>query len=115
MQDAWHYFDSVLGGGTFSREGQSLKGRVELYESGRRRAFEALEASSLGSEDDEVYDEIDSLLSIDEIEDEAHLKQASKRGRALVEKLGRALNIDARSGETPEVFETPRTNARRRN
>jgi len=111
MQDAWHYFDSVLGGGTFSREGQSLKGRVELYESGRRRAFEALEASSLGSEDDEIY----SLLSIDEIEDEAHLKQASKRGRALVEKLGRALNIDAMTGETPEVFETPRTNARRRN
>jgi hypothetical protein len=105
IQDAWHYFDTILGGDTFGWEGRSLKGRVELYESGRERLIEALDAGH-GELDDPgtVADEINDLLYVDDIEDERQLKDGARRGRTLTERLARAWGVDPVTGVAPEHY-----------
>ena len=98
LQDAYHYFDSVSGGGTFSYKG--LKGKIDLYESGRNALNEAIELAiaALGGE----YLPHAYMLvpeSAEDITSEKQLEKEAKQGRRKVEELARHFHIDAYAGE----------------
>jgi len=99
LQDAYHYFDSVLGSGNFSYKG--LKGKIGLYEAGHVALHDAINFA-LDMEHDlpREYDRLPK--DEDEIDTEAELQNEAKRGRRYAEALARHFRIDAYSGEVKE-------------
>lgn len=104
LQDAYHYFDSILGSGAFV-EGETLAGRLVLYAQGTDNLEKALDESLHEHEiPDKLEQDIEGpfeLPDADKIKDEEELKDRARFGRDLAEELGEVIGIDAVTGEPP--------------
>ena|SRR5579885_2723915 len=95
LQDAYHYFDSVKGGGNFSA--RSLLDKLNLYKEGK---ITILEAVDLDEFPENIHNSIlNELPNINEIETENELFNYAKLGRHLVVEMAKLHNIDPYTGK----------------
>jgi hypothetical protein len=97
LQDAWGYFDTILGGDTFAgHKSSKLRSKLRFYKTGHQYL---LEATDMLPEADRAHAHALNLPNYDDLDDERDLNKHARVGREIANDIGKRYKVDPRTSE----------------
>ena len=114
LQDAWGYFDTILGGDTFAgHKSSKLRSKLRFYEAAHN---DLLEATDMLPDADRAHAQALDLPNYDDLDDERALNKYARVGRDIANDIGKRYGVDPRTselvGESADI-RRPRRRSRR--